>query len=661
MISGIRKESPVQPPTTVPFAVRSLPGLAWKTAGLRPGTVTGMALALALLAFSQAMAILLVKGFIVVFFGSPPGSTDSGSSATMMTIAQLFSLDTARVSHLLTSRGLEGSWPGSLNGLLGAEVSILSLYWIIPVCVLSAGLLKAIATYLYNLLQQEFSLAAGASLRDSLFASIIGKTWPELAQTSPGGWMSIVINDVAFVQARLSDFMTSFLRGGISVFASVATLAVIHWPSALALAVLLPLGARATGRTGKRIAGFSAAVQDAMRSMAALVLEFRARFDFMRAQSGEGFDGRRFAVLNDSWLRTIQKSLLVRSAFAPVLEFAGFCLFAAFVWALDHQWIGGGTNPSGFAFQFLVALGFIVKPLREIGEQLARYHETKGAVAKCLDLLDVGVAAARKPETDSARGGGDLSLAPAVELRRFGFSWPVTGKSLSFGDLQQKIVPGPSGKEEISTGLSIQAGKSIAVIGPSGSGKSTLLKVIGGLARPGTWDCSWYWDELAGATALVPQQPYLFAASIRENVCYGREDCRDEEIWAALRMMDAEALVASLTAGLETPVSSLTANLSGGQMQRLVIARALLRNRPLLLLDEATSALDAATEGAILQKVITTVRDSGRAVLAVTHRLQWLGLFDEVWFVEDGCVSMHGAMDRLMENTRFRQFCQVGR
>jgi ABC-type multidrug transport system fused ATPase/permease subunit len=342
-----------------------------------------------------------------------------------------------------------------------------------------------------------------------------------------------------------------------------------------------------------------------------------------------------------------------------VLEFAGFFVFAGFVLAIDQQWIGGAVSPSGFAFQFLLALGFIVKPLREIGEQLAKYHETKGAVAKCLDLLHLSLSDVSHSFSPAGVAPAQLNLGIGVDFRRIQFCWPGGERSFDFHHSNLHSTQAGSYLTSSSNALRISSGQAIAVIGPSGSGKSTLLKILSGLARPDEWECSSAWEDFAAATALVPQQPYLFASSIRENISYGRSNCPDETIWSALDMMEARGLVMGLPEGLGTPVSSLASTLSGGQTQRVVIARALLRDRPVLLLDEATSALDPSTEGAVLQSVIATVRRSGHALMAVTHRLQWLSLFDEIWFVEDGRISMHGPMDRLMENERFRQFCQV--
>jgi ATP-binding cassette subfamily B protein len=515
-----------------------------------------------------------------------------------------------------------------------------SLVVLLPLVVLIAGIAKSWGTYVYTRLQQEFSLLAGAALRDKLFPAILGKSYQELAQVSPGSWMSILVNDVAFVQTRLSEVMTSFLRGGMAVLASLGTMFFLHWPSALVMLFLMPLTARSTGATGKRIAGFSSLVQESLRRMADLVFEVRGRFDFMRAQQGESFDFQRYESANESYFRMITRSILVRSAFAPALEFLGFAVFAGFILAINRGLIGfapNGERGSELLLQFVVAVGFMVKPMRDIGEQLARYHETQGAVTKCFEML-------RSGSTDSLPTEPGVCLAPhgaalPLVVRDISFKWPASGKSFSAHD------------------LTLAPGRSVAVVGPSGAGKSTFLKVLSGLLPPDRWDADSSWESAVERTALVPQQPFLFTATIRENVAYGVPDCHDEDIWAALESIDARQFVQAMPAGLGAPVSSLVANLSGGQIQRLVIARALLRRKHILLLDEATSALDVATEGSILRRITAAAKLNQSAVVAVTHRLQWLPLFDEIWFVEDGGVGLRGTHQELLAVPRFVAFC----
>ena len=597
----------------------SLPRLALSTARSHVRLMMVMGAALLTLGLAQGLVILLVKGFIAAFFGG------SGSSGGAVAVVDL-------VPEFLLRR-----WPE--YGPIRIDSGRLAIA--LPLIVLLAGMAKSWSTYVYMRAQQEFSMFAGASLRDQLFPAILGKSYQELAGVSPGTWMSVLVNDVAFVQSRLSDVMTSFLRGGISISASLLTMFFLHWPSALVMMVLIPVTARSTGATGKRIAGFSSVVQESLSRMANLVLEVRGRFDFMRAQQGENFDLARFDAANDSYFKVIIRSLLVRSAFAPVLEFVGFAVFAGFIFAINRGWVAFSAEASGGSevlLQFIVALGFMVKPLRDIGEQLARYHETRGAVGKCFDLLKS--SSASSPQLGSLSFPDSVNAEKGLAIQDVAFTWVGSGKKFS------------------AESINIEPGKNIAIVGPSGAGKSTFLKIVSGLLPPDRWISAERWQDIILKTSLVPQQPFLFAASVRENIAYGVSAISDENIWSTLDAIDARRFVEALPSGLDTPVSSLVANLSGGQIQRLVIARALLRAKPVLLLDEATSALDVVTEGAILRRLTDLAKRNRGSVVAVTHRLQWLQIFDEIWFIEDGRIALRGTQRELLAEPRFVDFCQ---
>jgi ABC-type multidrug transport system fused ATPase/permease subunit len=209
--------------------------------------------------------------------------------------------------------------------------------------------------------------------------------------------------------------------------------------------------------------------------------------------------------------------------------------------------------------------------------------------------------------------------------------------------------------------LALAAGRAVAIIGPSGAGKSTIVKSLAGLVKPSKWDASMPWSEVTGHTTLVSQSPFLFKETLRGNLVYGLPDdlkslTTDEMLWGALRVVNLEDAVKGLTHGLESKFNPLETNLSGGQIQRLVIARAMLRRPSILMLDEATSAVDVATEHDISTRLISTVHETGTILLAVTHRLRWLDLYDQVWFVENGDVTMTGTHRELMKIDRYRTF-----
>ncbi len=585
-----------------------------------------IALALCLLAVAEALFLLLVKGFVKALF--------QGGEAAGVPLAELLPAALFRF------------WPEAGAYQVGrAQLAV----WV-PAVILLAGLIKAFATYSYQLHQQALALYVAKSYRDRLFAALLSLPYLEIRRRSAGEWMSLIMNDVMYLQGRFADLLTGLVKDAVLVVACYAVLAVVHWPTALVLMALSPFVAFGMGRTGKRIAFFTAAFQQELARIAGAVLDLRARFDFIRSQSGEAYEERRFAQLNDGYYRMIRRSILVRSAFAPVLELLGFLLFALIVYAIGAG-LWGNFGPDTM-MQFFVALGLLLRPLREMGEQISRFHETKGSMASSLSTLQrMQDLAEQRSAQPAAPNAEQPAAAPGASNTGNPFKLTITSMKAGWG----------KDARFTATNLSLVASRTVAVIGPSGAGKSTLLKTLAGLVEPMVWEAGLTWEDATRLTTMVSQEPFLFDDTVAANLAYGlASPPATADVWAALELVNLAAEVQALPDGLATRLRAIGNNISGGQLQRLVIARSALRHRPLWLLDEATSAVDARSERDITLRLIDACRRQGQALVAVTHRLSWLGSFDEVWFIENGQRQLVGAHADLLAVPRYRDFCQTG-
>jgi subfamily B ATP-binding cassette protein MsbA len=569
-------------------------------------------LSLGLLSAAQGLFLLLIGPLFKAMFDTPVDGTFTLNSLFPSTVA---------------------GWFRDLGPL---TITRADLAKYLPFAIFFAAVVNGFAGFIYQHQQQVMALHLGRRYREKLFAAILQLPFQKATLKSPGEWMSVVMNDVAFLQMRLSDLLTGLVRDGIMVMTSVLALYFIHWPSALILTVLaIPLMA-STGRTGKRIAVFAEQWQRELGRMVSAVLDLRKRFEFIRAQRGETLEKERFKLMNHGYYRMIRRSIFIRAALAPSVELIGFLMFAAILWAVTRQ-VQGFRLEASQLLQFFAALGIVLRPLKSVGEQLARYHETKGILKQSLQTF------ATVRELAETRKGMDPDVKP----------WnPEQGLQI------QKIsVAYKEGFRLTAEDLKLEPGKTVALIGPSGAGKSSLIKVLAGLLQAEDWQADQSLESMVKAATLVSQKPFLFSASIRDNLLYGHSTGSTDD--ALLKELDFVGLSAELKAmdqTLDSPIDFIQTPLSGGQMQRLTIARALLRPQPLLLMDEVTAAIDPLAEEAITRRLIERCQQKKLCLLFVTHRLQQLPYFDEIWFVEAGTVRKFASYNHLFQDSRIHRF-----
>jgi ATP-binding cassette subfamily B protein len=297
--------------------------------------------------------------------------------------------------------------------------------------------------------------------------------------------------------------------------------------------------------------------------------------------------------------------------------------------------VASGNITLGEFFTLLFYSFAIFAPLSEVGMVATQYQEAKAS----MEALEAIMQEEPEREPDHPVDPGPLR---SVALSGLGFRY----QSRSDSAVEQ-------------VDINLQAGRSVAIVGPSGSGKSTLIKLLVGLYKPttGTMEINGHpietidYRTVRNRIGYVSQETQLFAGTIRENLQFVKPSATDEECLAALAQAEALPIIERAGEGLGTKIGEGGIKVSGGERQRLAIARALLRRPDILIFDEATSSLDSATERAITQTIRRIEKENPNLMMVmVAHRLSTIAHADEIVVLEKGKIIERGNHDALLAN-----------
>lgn len=332
----------------------------------------------------------------------------------------------------------------------------------------------------------------------------------------------------------------------------------------------------------------------------------------------------------------------IRSMFDPLLEaLPNFGILLVIVLGIGR--VASGAADAGDVVQVAYLFTVVSFPVRAIGWVLGELPRSVVGWERVSSVLDE--RGSMTYGSGALPGSGPVALS--IDDVTFGYV-PSTGSGGSVGSASRNVLRGID--------VSVAPGRVVAVVGATGSGKSTLTSLLTRLVDPqdgailvdGVDIRELSHDELARAIAVVPQSTFLFDDSVRENVTLGG-DFGDDEVWQALRTVQAADFVANLPAGLDAELGERGTTLSGGQRQRLSLARALVRRPRLLVMDDATSAVDPEVEQRILKALAAhTADDEGPTVLVVAYRKATIALADEVVFLDEGVIADRGSHAELV-------------
>jgi ATP-binding cassette subfamily B protein len=521
------------------------------------------------------------------------------------------------------------------------------------------ALVLALVSTALDVAQRYWSAIVGEGLifdlRAALYDHVQRMPLAFFTRTQTGALISRMNNDVIGAQRALTGTLGQVVYNLLTVVATVVAMLILDWQLALLALAILPLFIIPAKRVGARLQDIT---REGMEVNAAMNSTMTERFNvsgamlvklFGRADTERAEFGAKAGRVRD---------IGVRSAMYSRFFFAALGLVAAVGAALVY-WVGAQQVISGtIALGTLVAMAAYVTrvygPLTNLTNARVDVLLAFVSFERVFELLDT-------PRLiDDAPGAVDLvDPAGRVELDDVWFRYPAAA-DVSLSSLEGDGVTGVALDERPSDVVlqgitaTLEPGTTVALVGPSGAGKSTLASLLprlydvtAGAVRVDGHDVRTLTQEsLRAAIGVVSQDPHLFHASIAENLRYARPGATDDELAAACRAAQIHDVIAGLPDGYRTLVGERGYRLSGGEKQRLAIARVLLKDPAVVILDEATSHLDAENEVAVQEALATAL--AGRTALVIAHRLSTVQDADEILVLEAGRIVQRGTHAKLL-------------
>ncbi len=493
--------------------------------------------------------------------------------------------------------------------------------------------LLAISTSLRYYLVSWLGERVVADVREAVFTHILRLSQSFYETTRTGEVLSRLTTDTTILQSVVGSSASIALRNVLLLAGGLVMLGVTSPKLTGLIVVLVPIMLLPLILFGRKVRALSRRNQDRVADSSALAEEILTAMRIVQAYVREAWEAARFrAAVEDSFVAALARIRARALLTAVVILF----VFGAIVLVL---WFGAkavlaGTMSTGQLGQFVLYAVLVAGSFAALAEVWGEVQRAAGAMERIMELLSTQPEI-RDPATPLA------AASPArgeVRFEKLSFCYPAR--------------PDRKALDEIS--FTVQAGRTVALVGPSGAGKTTVFQLLlrfydpqsGRILLDGVDTGKLRLAELRGAMAIVPQETVIFSTSARENIRYGRPDAGDAEVEAAAKAALAHEFICDMPQGYDTYLGERGVRLSGGQRQRIAIARAILKNPPLLLLDEATSALDAESERQVQQALDRLMAE--RTTIVIAHRLATVLKADRIVVLEGGRVVATGSHDELV-------------
>lgn len=493
---------------------------------------------------------------------------------------------------------------------------------------------SGVSIYMLNRLGQKVV----ASLRDRLWKKLLILTIPYFDKHRTGDTVSRVINDTGIVKGLITEHLTGFFNGLISIAGAVTILFFLDWKMTLLMLTAVPVAMLIFIPVGKKMTKISREMQDETAVFTTVLDQALSEIRLVKASNAEDYEynnGKR------SIGKLLQLGIREGKLQAVIFPIVGLVMMGMLVLIIAYggMRVSAGELSAGDLVAFILYLIQIVFPINQISQFFTQMQKAIGATERIISTLHA--------DEEPLHQGRALADArqPIV----------VDDVTFAYGDHEEVLQ---------NIDFTLQPGTVTAIVGPSGGGKTTLFSLLERFYKPKQGSVRIGQEDIFSLSlhswrskiGYVSQESPIIAGTIRDNLIYGTDRAvTDKEIKLASKMAYADVFIEELADRYETEVGERGIKLSGGQRQRIAIARAILRDPQILMLDEATSSLDSKSE-IVVQQALDNLM-IGRTTLVIAHRLSTVVDADQILFVEKGTITGRGTHEELVRShALYREF-----
>jgi subfamily B ATP-binding cassette protein MsbA len=501
---------------------------------------------------------------------------------------------------------------------------------VICLLILSFIILKNVFLYLSIYILTPIRNHIVNDMRTSMFKKILELPIGYFNDQKKGDIMSRLTNDLSDVETSSVNLLESLFREPVTILIFLAYMIVLSPQLTLFLMILLPVAGFIIGRIGRSLKKQSTMLQEKLAAILSTIEETLSGIRIIKAFNAEEKQFNKFTVENNELLQIKNKAIRKRDSASPVSEVLGVTAIVCVLWYGGRLVLNKTFLDPGDFFTYILIFSQLIQPLKNLSA--ASYNIRKGAasVERIEHLINEDVVIKEISNPIILESFNDC-----IEFKNVSFSY------------QEKII-----LDNIN--LKIEKGKTVALVGSSGAGKSTLVDLVprfhdavkGELLIDGINIKDYSLHSLRNQMGIVTQEPILFNDTISNNIALGMEHASNEQIITAAKIANANQFILQKENGYNTSIGERGNKLSGGEKQRVTIARAVLKNPPILILDEATSSLDTESEK-LVQDAINNLMNN-RTSIVIAHRLSTIRNADEIIVLKKGKIVERGTHMTLM-------------